>query len=90
MVDGRDVTGQCDGAGPMPGGQFRRFLQRGIDLQVHQGQVEAGLRQGYGDGPTDAGAGAGNQCARAGSHARAPWLSSSRAMIVRWIWLVPS
>ncbi|MNP49984.1 hypothetical protein D3C76_1442090 [compost metagenome] len=90
LVDGGDVAGQGHGAGAVAARQFGRFLQRGIRLQVHQGQVEPGLRQADSDGPADPGAGAGDQGDRTGRHARAPWLSSSRAMIVRWIWLVPS
>ncbi|MNP38721.1 hypothetical protein D3C76_1322550 [compost metagenome] len=89
-VDGGDVTGQRNGPGALLHGEGRGFLQRGIGLQIHQGEVEAGLGQADGDGPADTGAGAGDQSGWACSHARAPWLSSSRAMIVRWIWLVPS
>jgi len=63
--------------------------------QVRQRQVETRFGQSQRDRLADAAPGAGNQRRRpvAGgrrAHADAPLRMSSRAMMLRWIWFVPS
>ena len=74
----------------------RDLLNGAVDCRVTfhtvQRDVVAGPRQIEGDRQTDATARPGHQGrALAGPvHAAAPFFSSSRAMIMRWIWFVPS
>ena len=67
-------------------------VDRRVALDGVQGDRVSRTCEVEGDGQADAAAGAGDQgrACRGGVHDTAPCLSSSRAMIMRWIWLVPS
>ena len=86
-----DVGGEAlgrDAAGPAVGDGAGERLRLG---EIDRRDVEAGGGERQRGGAADAALRAGHQARGALSrHPSTPWASSSRAMIVRWIWLVPS
>ncbi len=84
-----DVEGGRDHVAALPPHRFDGGAQLVVFRRPVHGDGEPLARQRHGGGQPDTPARSGDECDLS-AHAAAPFDSNSRAMIMRWIWLVPS